>query len=611
MAASDILLRLRLNGQKQAKAGIDEVARSVDHLGDEAQRTSAQTRRAADNTTRMGKESGKSTKRVGDLARKAVALGAGFASIHQARQAVDTTVELGKSTIALNKSFGMEADVAANWAVVAKARGIETKSLTTGFTTLAKQVKATHTVMKPTTVMKNGKAMTKMVREVKAGSKELKELGVSQKIIERGNLQEVIEAASDGLAKMPDGAQKSATMAKLFGKQWQALRPMLAGGSKDLREQLALAEKYVPGVAKSKDSVADLAKAQRESKFASMGLQVAFGRLLIPAMIKMSETYGKVLGFTQRHKKTTQALKVVLIALASAYAANKILSWVSAIKKSTVVTQVSTMWTNRSSLALKRHMIATKLSAAASKVMAIATGALNLVMSANPIVLAVAAIVALAAGFYIAYKKSETFRNIIQAVWGAIKTGFGWVKKNWPTLLAILTGPIGLAVLAIVKNFDKIKSAASRVWRGIKSVFRKGAEIVGNIFKAPINGFIKILKGIKIEVKAKKVLGETIIPGFRLAPFEGLNTLDTGGTVLSGGRVIVGGTGPEILHLNQGDKVTNPRKANVSRDADPFSTSLTGSKARGPRQIVLNLQVGQRQFARAVLDAQELEAALS
>lgn len=585
MAASDILLRLRLNGQKQAKAGIDEVARSVDHLGDEAQRTSAQTRRAADNTTRMGKESGKSTKRVGDLARKAVALGAGFASIHQARQAVDTTVELGKSTIALNKSFGMEADVAANWAVVAKARGIETKSLTTGFTTLAKQVKA--------------------------GAKEFNALGVSQKTLKSGNIQKIIEETSDGLAKMPDGAQKSATMAKLFGKQWQALRPMLAGGSKDLREQLALAEKYVPGVAKSKDSVADLAKAQRESKFASMGLQVAFGRLLIPAMIKMSETYGKVLGFTQRHKKTTQALKVVLIALASAYAANKILSWVSAIKKSTVVTQVSTMWTNRSSLALKRHMIATKLSAAASKVMAIATGALNLVMSANPIVLAVAAIVALAAGFYIAYKKSETFRNIIQAVWGAIKTGFGWVKKNWPTLLAILTGPIGLAVLAIVKNFDKIKSAASRVWRGIKSVFRKGAEIVGNIFKAPINGFIKILKGIKIEVKAKKVLGETIIPGFRLAPFEGLNTLDTGGTVLSGGRVIVGGTGPEILHLNQGDKVTNPRKANVSRDADPFSTSLTGSKARGPRQIVLNLQVGQRQFARAVLDAQELEAALS
>lgn len=49
--------------------------------------------------------------------------------------------------------------------------------------------------------------------------------------------------------------------------------------------------------------------------------------------------------------------------------------------------------------------------------------ALNLVMSANPIALVVLAIGALVAAFVIAYNKSETFREIINKLFGAISTG--------------------------------------------------------------------------------------------------------------------------------------------------------------------------------------------
>ncbi len=48
--------------------------------------------------------------------------------------------------------------------------------------------------------------------------------------------------------------------------------------------------------------------------------------------------------------------------------------------------------------------------------------AMNAVMAANPIILVVAAIAALAAGLVIAYKKSETFRRIVN-------TAFRWVKR--------------------------------------------------------------------------------------------------------------------------------------------------------------------------------------
>lgn len=50
----------------------------------------------------------------------------------------------------------------------------------------------------------------------------------------------------------------------------------------------------------------------------------------------------------------------------------------------------------------------------------------------------------------------ETMRDVIM---GAIGTVISFVSANWPLLLAIITGPIGIAVLAIVTYWDEIKAA--------------------------------------------------------------------------------------------------------------------------------------------------------
>lgn len=105
---------------------------------------------------------------------------------------------------------------------------------------------------------------------------------------------------------------------------------------------------------------------------------------------------------------------------------------------------------------------------------AAATGfwALTAAMLANPIGIAIAAIAALVVGFVIAYKKSETFRAIVDGalkgvgaafswLWEKAKSIFGWLRDNWPLLLAILTGPFGLAVYVIAKNWDRIKGGAT------------------------------------------------------------------------------------------------------------------------------------------------------
>lgn len=107
---------------------------------------------------------------------------------------------------------------------------------------------------------------------------------------------------------------------------------------------------------------------------------------------------------------------------------------------------------------------------------------LNAAMSANPVGLVILAIAGLVAILVIAWKKSETFRRIVTGAFEAVKSGasaaFGWLKKNWPLVLAILTGPIGLAVLVITKNMDKIKAGVTKAKDWIVAKFTRVLDFI-------------------------------------------------------------------------------------------------------------------------------------
>ncbi|MEU6347232.1 phage tail tape measure protein [Streptomyces sp. NPDC046977] len=100
-------------------------------------------------------------------------------------------------------------------------------------------------------------------------------------------------------------------------------------------------------------------------------------------------------------------------------------------------------------------------STVAEKAAAVAQWALNVAMDANPIVLIVIAIAALVAGLIYAYYHFAGFRRVVDAAFHAIGAAVSWVinfvKSHWPLLLALLAGPIGLAVLWVVKHWTAIK----------------------------------------------------------------------------------------------------------------------------------------------------------
>lgn len=67
------------------------------------------------------------------------------------------------------------------------------------------------------------------------------------------------------------------------------------------------------------------------------------------------------------------------------------------------------------------HTIKTAAQTVATNAATIAQRAFNLAMTANPVLLVVTALAALATGLVIAYKKSETFRRIVDGAFGAVK----------------------------------------------------------------------------------------------------------------------------------------------------------------------------------------------
>lgn len=172
--------------------------------------------------------------------------------------------------------------------------------------------------------------------------------------------------------------------------------------------------------------------------------------------------------------------------------------------------------------------VAQKAAALGTKLWAGAQWLLNAAMTANPIGIVIAVIAALVVAIIIAYKKSDTFRAIVQAamrgvvrafgwLWDKAQAVFGWVRRNWPLILAILTGPIGIAVRWIVQHFGALRAGVvSKVtalvgWlRGLPGRILRAVGNLGRILTAPGRAVIDgLIAGIRAGFdRVRGILGE-------------------------------------------------------------------------------------------------------
>lgn len=128
---------------------------------------------------------------------------------------------------------------------------------------------------------------------------------------------------------------------------------------------------------------------------------------------------------------------------------------------------------------------ATKVSTVATKAWAAATWLLNIAMRANPIMLVVAALAVLAAGLIYAYKHSETFRNVIAAVWagllGFFRAVWGFLKSWGPLILAVLAPVIGIPLL-IWQHWSQITGYVQSAWDSTLKFIKKIPGAIVGVF---------------------------------------------------------------------------------------------------------------------------------
>lgn len=188
--------------------------------------------------------------------------------------------------------------------------------------------------------------------------------------------------------------------------------------------------------------------------------------------------------------------------------------------------------------------------AAATKAWAAAQWLINAALTANPIGLVIAAIALLVAGLIYAYKKSDTFRKVVNGAFGAVRdlavSVFGWISKNWRKILDILLSPFALVVKPIWKHRDSILGAIKAVPGAIAGFMRNVANIITAPFRAAFQG-VKNAWNNTVGGKGFSVPGW--IPGVGGKSFT-IPYFHTGG-------VVSGAMGSETLAvLRAGERVT-------------------------------------------------------
>lgn len=279
----------------------------------------------------------------------------------------------------------------------------------------------------------------------------------------------VMEAIGGGLGQMKNGVVAV----------WQALGPLIVG-----------IVKLVGG--------------------AALGALAGIFRVLGPLFQSVGQ-------FIQRHAVLFQSLAAAALAGAAALKGVKVALAIGAAAQ-------------KFATGLKTIGTALKFLPGTIKLVRVAMVQMNMAWLASPITWVIVGIAALVAAFVVAYKKSETFRRIVNAAlngvkaaalavgrwfsgpfadffkkgwegatgafdavksfftttvpnflvgaWNGIKGAFqtgidvvvNFVRAYWPILLSVIIGPLGLLIGAVVRHWDQIKAAFSTAIDAIKGI---------------------------------------------------------------------------------------------------------------------------------------------
>ncbi|MFI5833217.1 hypothetical protein ACIA5A_06020 [Micromonospora sp. NPDC051300] len=229
-----------------------------------------------------------------------------------------------------------------------------------------------------------------------------------------GNLLTNLEKLTGQVRAFLESAQGGQALTGLFGTLGalgQSLRTALGG--------------VLPAVAESVKAlgpaVGTLAPVFAQLVVVAAPLLPYFAQMAATVLTALVPAVSALAGWISRNQGVMQGFAVAVGAVVVAVKAYELYTKAAAI--------ATTVWS-----------VATKVAAAASKVWAGVQWLLNAALLANPIGIVVLAIGALVAAVVIAYKNSETFRDIVQGAWQGIQAAvsFAWNNVIKPAVSALV-----------------------------------------------------------------------------------------------------------------------------------------------------------------------------
>jgi len=396
---------------------------------------------AGKNAGKFGKDGSKA---LGGIAMAGAGLaGAGLAAAAFAGKSIGAFQQVGGESLKLQRYMGGTIEDASRLGHVAAMTGIDSESM--------------------------AKSMGILSKNLASNSKVAKGIGIDYRDAHNRLLpmSQILPQLADKFAKMPAGPRKTALALKLFGKQGMNMLPMLNKGSEGIKA-LAAESDALGTTLNDKDAqaVKDATLNKRKMSEAIKGLQISIGKNLLPIVqqfvtwmtTKVVPAIKDVVGFLERNKAVVATVAAVLVPLVGGlFAFVKVMQVVAAVTKAWAVAQLL----------------------------------LNSAVLANPLTWVVIGIVALVAAIVIAYKRSQTFRNVVQGALRAVGAAFVWLKdkavaafnwiktKGWDFLVMVIkNSPLGLQVRAAFAAFrwlrDNIGKAVSWIrgkWDGVVTFF--------------------------------------------------------------------------------------------------------------------------------------------
>jgi phage-related protein len=202
----------------------------------------------------------------------------------------------------------------------------------------------------------------------------------------------------------------------------------------------------------------------------------------------------------------------------------------------TLLTELNSVAILKNKAATMAQTVASKAQAAATKAMAVAQRVLNASMIASPIGAVIALVLLLVAGFVLLYKKSDTFRALVDRIWAGIKTGTD-------------------KALGVLRTFA----------RAVGDLFEGIGKAIGGAFDAGI-------AGVKAAINAVIRLMNSVIRGLNQVPGVSIPTIpEVSAAAVPGatGATVTGFASPSIATATTTTAARAPVIVNVNGALDP------------------------------------------